>query len=123
VDNTLLVRSLERRRDILTHLQCRRDRQRSTRQPTLERVALDELEDKEANPVGFLQTVNARDVRMIERGHESRLLLESVEASRILACLIEQELDGNVTPETVVARTVYLAHPPGAESANDLVSA
>ena len=93
------------------------------RQASFQRVALHELEDEEANPVGLLQTVDAGHVWMVERGHEPRLALEPFEPLRVLGCVVGKEFNGHITPETGVAGAIDFPHPAGAEPADDLVSA
>ena len=61
---------------------------------------------------------------MIERAGGARLLLEAPQRGRGRAANARrQHLDGDVAAEPRVARAIDLAHPAGAEQADDLVTA
>ena len=121
VDDPSFVRDLESLGDLS------RDRQRlvhgngdaSLAEPRRERLPLDELEHQEAGRVRFLESVDAADVRMIQRGEHPRLALEACQAARVARELARQDFDGDVAPELRVVRAVDFAHPAGAEHASE----
>ena len=67
--------------------------------------------------------MDARDVRMIQRGEELRLALEARDALRIVAEAIRDEFDRDVASKLRVARTIDLAHPAAAERRDDFIGA
>ena len=60
-----------------------RVRTRRLRERVRERVALDELENQEANAVRFLEAVDRADVGMVQRREHPRLALEAREPIRV----------------------------------------
>ena len=70
-----------------------------------QRLAVDELEDQEADAVSLLEPVDGADVRMIQRGEHPRFALEAREAIGIAREHTRQDLDRDVASELrVVAR-------------------
>ena len=88
-----------------------------------ERLALDELEDQEADAVRFFEAVDRADVRVIQRGEHPRLALEAREAIRVARERAGQDLDRDVAPELRVVRLVHLAHAARAEQRLQLIAA
>src|SRR5262245_6241314 len=62
---------------------------------------------------------NGHDVRMRQRGHRPRLLLEAMQSRRVRG--LRKHLDGHVTIETRVAGPVDLAHTSGPDQRVDLI--
>jgi hypothetical protein len=81
------------------------------------------LHDQELRSGRLLQTVDRRDVRMIQRGEHVRLALEARHALGIMAEPVGDDLDRDVAAELRVARAIDLAHAPGANKREDLVGA
>jgi len=63
----------------------------------------------------FLDAVNLRDVRMIERRERLRLALETHQAIGVEGKRLRQDLERNITIEPRVAGPVDLAHPASTE--------
>ena len=87
----------------------------------VERLAVDELQDDRGRAVGLLETVNAGDVRMVERGEELGLALEPAETIGVAREFAGQHFQRDVALQLRVARTVDLAHAAGAEQLDDFV--
>ena len=98
-------------------------RTRRLRELVRERLALDELENQEADAVRFLDAVDPADVGVIQRGEHPRLALEAREPIRMARERARQDLDRDVAPELRVVRPVHLAHAAGAEQRLQLISA
>ena len=60
--------------------------------------------------------VNRKDVWTVQRGRRAGFLLEAAEAISIDAEFGGQDLDGDVSAEPRVFRTINFAHPAGAPS-------
>src|SRR5437879_2513578 len=81
--------------------------------------SIDELEDKKSRAARFLEAVDGRDVRMIQRREELRFTLESGNSVRVGDEELRQDLDRDLAPELCVARAVDFAHAAGADRADD----
>jgi hypothetical protein len=122
MDDSALVRRVERV-DQLT-----RDRNRVARRESPgrndsigKRRALDQLQHNPAQRAGLFHAVDRGDVRMVQRGEESRLTLESLEPVAISSEDFREDLDRDVATESSVARAIDLAHPARSERADDFV--
>src|SRR5687768_5751638 len=85
------------------------------------RIAFDELHHKCAPATGVLETVERRDVRMIQGGKQLRLPLEPCQPVCIRGKVLRQELQRHVAPQTRVVRTVDLTHATDADKRLDFV--
>jgi hypothetical protein len=121
VDDALAVGLLEGRGDLLGDLEGLVDGDRTPREALLEVFTHDELEGEEGLSVRFFQTVDGGDVRVVERGEEVRLALETGEALGVLSDLGREDLDGHVTVKVGVGGAVDLAHAPGPDGGGDAV--
>ena len=74
------------------------------------RRALDELQDQCLHTLGFFETVNTRDVRMIQGCQESSFTLEPGQAFLVLRESRGKDFDGDLSLQLRVLRTVDLAH-------------
>ena len=88
-----------------------------------QRLAVDEFGHQEARAVVIADLVNRQDVRVIERRRRPRFVQETAQSFRIAAQLRPQYLERDRSPERRVDGLVDLAHPAGAEQAQDLVTA
>src|SRR5215207_3362163 len=70
-----------------------------------------------------LETVNLRDVRMVQRGQRLRFAREAREPIGNGRKGLGQDLQGHVAIEFGVARAIHLAHASGADGRDDLVGA
>ena len=121
MDDADLVRGLQRLRDLNGHANGVIERQRSAGQPAREVFALDHFHDQGGAGAAFIDAVNLRDVRMIERGQQHRFALKTCEAARIRCDPLRQDLDGHIAAQLLVPRAVDLAHPARAERLENLV--
>ena len=115
VHDPLLVRGLERVRDLARDRERLVDRHRAGRDPLRQRLALDELEHERLDVAGLLQPVDRRDVRVVQRRQDLRLALEPRQPLRVLRHRLRQHLDRDVAVELRVPRPVHLSHPARAE--------
>ena len=58
----------------------------------------------------YSHLVNRKNIRMIQRGCRTRLLLEPVQPFRFCRRQSRQNLDGNIPIQARVAGAIYLAH-------------
>src|SRR4029434_352261 len=76
VDDTLLVRGLQRVCDLLRARQCVTDRDWTFGNAVGERRPFDQLHDERLCVAGVFQAVHVRDVRMVQRGENLGLALK-----------------------------------------------
>ena len=93
------VRSIERIGNLDSDLSRFVDRKRAVREPCLERRTLDHLHDDDLIRADAFESVNRRDVRVIERGEHLRFAGESRDAIRVIGKAVRQDLERNVTTE------------------------
>src|SRR5262249_21360034 len=106
-----------------------RDRQRfierygALRDPIRERGALDELHD-ERRPAGrLLESVDMRDVWMVQRSQQVCFTLEPCESLRIAVERLGHHFQRDVPPQLRVARAIDLSHAAGPQQRENLVAA
>jgi hypothetical protein len=126
MNDPLLVRNLERLRDLLRNWQRVIQRNRATRNAVGERFALDKLEhERDCAGSGLsravLHTVDRGNVRMVQRGEDFGFTLKSRETFGIGGERLGQDLDRHVALQPHVARAINLAHTAGADGRKDLV--
>ncbi len=68
----------------------------------------------------MLQTVNRRDVRMIQRSKDLGLSLESREPFFIPRELVRKHFDGHVAAELRIPSAIHVAHAAASELVEDL---
>jgi len=123
MDDSLVVGSLQGRRDLL------RDRERfvefdpAALQALGQVFSLDELQNQEHLAVRFVEAVDRGDVRVIEGGQHLRFPLEAREPLGVLRDWDREDLDGDLAIELGVPRAEHLAHAACAEGGDDLVGA
>ena len=83
----------------------------------------DELEHERFQAVRFLEPMDARDVRMIQRSEKLRFPLESCEPFVIVGEFFGKNFDRDVALELRVARAIDLAHTAFSDWRDDLVGA
>ena len=88
-----------------------------------QRLALEQLLDDVRRVVVRADVVDGGDVGVVEDAGGLRLLLESAQPVRVLREGRRQHLDRDLAPEARILRAVDLAHPPGADLAEDFVGA
>jgi hypothetical protein len=119
VDDALVVRGLERVRDLERQPERLWNRQRARHQPLRERRALDELEDEARTPSVSSYHRSRRCVTVQCRS--PRLAFEAREPFRVRKEGVGHDLDGDVAAELGVPGAIHLAHPTFAEDGQDLV--
>ena len=117
VDDPGRVRLGEAVRELVAQVEQPPRRQGSGAEDLAQRPAVDELH-RDVDGVSLSPDVVDRDdVRMVERRGRARLLLEALLAVRVGRELRRQHLDGDLAPQTRVARPVHLSHASGARGA------
>ena len=123
MNNALLMGSFERLGDLFRDRQRLRERQRGARDPLRKVLALDQFHDQGVSASGFLESVNRRDVRMIERRERFRFAFEPRQAARVGGKRTWENLDGDLAAQRRVRRSVHLPHPAFTDQRDDLVGA
>ncbi len=108
MDDALLVRGVERERDLARVVERGREGQRA-----FQRLALHQLHDE----VVGTDVVQRADVGMIQRGDGAGFALESI------AEVLGRHLDGDVAADAGIVRAVDDAHSACANLRDDLVGA
>ena len=121
MDDTGLVPRFERFRDLPRDRNDVFDRDRAFLDPLGERRPFHELQHERSNAVRFLESMDARNVRMVQRCEKLRLALEPRETIGVLRKRMGKHLDRDITVELRVARAVHLPHTAFAERREDLV--
>ena len=75
------------------------------------------------SPPSSADPVNRGDVRVVERGEQPRLAVESAQPVGIAAEERGEDLDGDVASELQVSRAIDLAHAAGAEELDQSIAA
>jgi hypothetical protein len=95
---------------------------RPARQALRQLFAIDELHHHREHVAGLFETMNVRDVRVIQDSERPGLALEPNEAVRIVREQIRQHFDRNVAIEPCcIACPIHLAHAASANCGDDLV--
>ena len=71
----------------------------------------------------FFQSVDRRDVRMIQRGEHFRLTLEARQAVRVSRQSRRQHFERHLSFQLGVSRSIHFAHSAGAEKTDDFIRA
>jgi hypothetical protein len=122
VDDSMVVRRLERLGDLFRDAQCVLERDCAGPQPLREILALDQLHDEGAYVTGFFKAVDIGDVLMVQRCQGLGFACETCDAVRVPR-EIPQDLDRNVSIEPGVPRAIHLAHAARANQRDDFVRA
>jgi hypothetical protein len=110
MDDAPVVRRLERLGDLSCDAECLVKRKRSPGDPLSERRPRHELHDQEASAFGFLQSVNRRNVGMIERRERLRLARESRSTVRITGGGLGKQLERDGAVQLRVGGLIDLTH-------------
>ena len=86
-----------------------------------QRVALEQLHDRDGHAVDDRELVNREDARVRQRGDRPRLGLEPPPHLGIGRDVRRHHLDGDVAIEPRVAGAIHLAHAARADALDDLV--
>ena len=124
MNDAALVGRVERLRHLPRDRDCFGDAESVMRDSFGERHTLDEFEDEHLDPRGvFFQTVNLRDVRVVERREYLRFAAETRPAVGIVVQHGAKNLQRDITVQSRVASAIDLAHAAGAQRRDDLVGA
>jgi hypothetical protein len=66
---------------------------------------------------------HSENIGVVQRGYGPGLLLEAMEAVRIVCKRFGKNLQSDITPESRVASSIHLAHAAGAQGRDDFVRA
>jgi hypothetical protein len=121
VNDSLLVRGLERSCDAVGNRNRLVHRDRSPGEPRIESLALDVFQDQVLLAVGLLEAVDAGDIRMRECRERLCLALEARQAIGIVGQRVGQRLDGDRPVQTGVVAQIDDAHAAAPELAVDPV--
>src|SRR5262249_1402485 len=121
VHDPLLVRRGETLGDLdrIVDRLARRDGTAGQSRP--QRLALEQLRDDVRRAVVRPEVVNRRDIRVIEDARGARLLLEALQAVRLLRVRRRQDLDRDFAAEARILRAVDLSHAARAQRRSNLV--
>jgi hypothetical protein len=108
MDDALLVRGFNGIRDLLCDWEDFLERNCTTHHARRQILAFDQFHDQGADIPRFFETVDVRDVRMVERREHLRFALEPREPFGIGRQTIGQDLDRDVAMELRVAGAVDL---------------
>ncbi len=84
-------------------------RNRPLRNAIGQRWSFDKFQNECSDAVGFLESVDTRDVGMVQRGERFGFALKAGDALRICDERVRQDLDRNIAPELCIVRTIDLA--------------
>jgi hypothetical protein len=121
--DAILVRGLQRRRDLPADAQRFLGGQRPAAEPLFERLAIDELHRDVERAVVLVETVDRGDIGVAQRREQLRFALQARESVGVAGEPGRQRFDRDVAAELRVGRAVHFAHAAGAEQALDLVDA
>ena len=117
-----------RRRERIDDLQCQManllQRQCSVvRYSFVKRLAVDELHDDAGRRRGLFESVDLRDVRVIDGREQLRLAFETRHPFAVACQLFRQYFDGNVPLQPGIAPAIHLPHAALADQGANLVRA
>ena len=116
MDDALPVGRVECFGNLPRHLNGFVERQRSPGDALLKRLALDDLENQETVPIDGFETMNRRDVGMIQRREQSRFPLQPRHPFFVIRERCRQHFDGHFALELAIPRTIDLTHATYAEA-------
>jgi hypothetical protein len=121
VDDAGAVRGDQSARDLEPDVQEFFDRQWPAQESMLERLSLDEFHDEEVLSLPFADIMNVADVGMVQRRNGTRFAFEPRAGLGVALELCSQRLQRDRASQPDVTRSVYLAHPAGADELEHLV--
>ena len=121
MDDALDVRGGKRLGGLGPEFGGRSPRHGSAGDPLAERLALQELHDREGQPLDAPQLVDGQDAGMRERRHRPGLPLEPTPHLVVVCEIVGQHFYGDVPFEARIVRSIHLSHAAGSEPIDDLV--
>ena len=123
MNDPLLVRRFEGFGDLLRDRQRLVDRNRPARNALRHVLTLDEFHHQRTDTVGFFETVDLRDVGMIQRCEGLGFAREPCEPLGVARERVRQDFDRDVAIQLRIAGAIHLAHTPGPKGGKDFVRA
>jgi hypothetical protein len=123
VDDSFLVRRLERFRHLTEQRKRLVERNPTSRKTLGKAFPRNQLHDQKRSTVDSLEPMDGGDVRMIQRPEKTRLPLEPGEPLPIRRERFRQRLDRDLTTERRVAGAKDLPHAATPDQGFDLISA
>ncbi len=121
MDDAFFMRGFERLGDLTRDCQRLIERDGALRQTIRQRGSFDQLQHERRQVAGFFETVEGRDMRVVQRGQEFRFPSESRASIGVAGESPRQDFHRDVPLQPRVARAVHLAHAALAELAFDAV--
>jgi hypothetical protein len=121
VNHAAIVRRFERRGDLSSNRERLVHGYRARRNPVRKRWTVQEFQDERRDAVDSLESVYARDVRMLERGEDARLALEAKQHPGIRIPVISDDLQRHLALQPGVERTVNVGRRAAADDRSHLV--
>jgi hypothetical protein len=121
VDDAVLVCDFQRVGDLPGNGECLVDGKGPLCDTVRQRGTLDELEDQRLRAVAFLNAVNRRDMRIIQRSEDLRFTCEAGETVRVERNRRREHFQRNVALQLGVAGALDFAHAARAKQADDFV--
>ena len=118
--DALFVRCGQRVHNLQRNGACLVDRDGASRNTVFERRAFDQLHHERPPVAGLFDSVEMRDVRVVERREHFGFALESREALWIARDVWRKDLERDFALQLRIAGAVHLAHSTSAEHAGDL---
>ena len=123
VDDALLVRRLERLRDLSCDEECLVDRDRAFRNAVSQRGALDQFHDEPSHTIALLEAVDDRDVGMIQRREDFGFALEPHQPLGVCRNGLRQDLDRDLPFQVRVSSAIHLTHAAHSDLGGDFIRA
>ena len=121
VNDSMLVSQVQRVRNLPRNLQRFFERNRAARDPIGECLPVDEFQHQGLCAIRLVHAVDARDVRVIERGEDFGFLLETCEPIVIGQKSFREYFQGDIAFEFRVACPVDLSHSADADQRHDFI--
>src|SRR5262245_54258218 len=110
MNDSILVRGFQRFRNLSRNLERLINRYRSTLDALGQRFSTDEFHYEEVLTGRLLESVDRRNVRMIQRCQHSRFAFESSDPFGVVTECFGKELDGNTAAQFQVSGLIHLSH-------------
>ena len=121
MDDAFFMRGFERLGDLTRDRQRLIERDGALRQTIRQRGSLDQFQHERRQVAGFFETVDGRDMRVIQRGQEFRFPSKARAPIGVAGERPRQDFHRDVSLQSGVARAVHLAHAALAEGRDDFV--
>src|SRR5215472_10872530 len=121
MDDSLLVRRIERIGQLNAYLQRSCERQRSIHQRAVKRLALEQLHYQKGSPAVFFDGMHGANTRMVQRRSRPRFPQKTLERLWITVLVFRQELQRHAPAELAILGLINHAHAAAAQLAKDSV--